>query len=165
MADLFENPIGTDGFEFLEYTGKDIAFLENLMKEFGFTATGRHKTKNITLYQQGKVNFLINAETTGQPKAFADEHNGGASAMGFRVRDKAHAYAEAKKRGAEIVHRGRLPRQTDRPLPRRALRRLSDLRVLRNRRGSQQWNRFGLDRPQAVDGVEVDRLVRAPFDL
>jgi 4-hydroxyphenylpyruvate dioxygenase len=103
MADLFENPIGTDGFEFLEYTGNDIPFLENLMKEFGFTATGKHKTKNITIYQQGKVTFLVNADKTGQPKAFADEHNGGASAMGFKVKDAKAAYAEAKKRGAEIV--------------------------------------------------------------
>jgi 4-hydroxyphenylpyruvate dioxygenase len=111
MADLFENPIGTDGFEFLEYTGNDIAFLENLMKEFGFTATGRHKSKDITLYEQGRINFILNAEKAGQPKAFADEHNGGASAMGFKVKDRAHAYEEAKKRGAEIVenHDGSFP--------------------------------------------------------
>lgn len=106
MADLFENPLKTDGFEFLEYTGKDIPLLEKLMKDFGFTAVAKHKTRDITLYQQHDIKFLINRETEGQPGAFADEHNGGASAMAFKVADANFAYEEAKKRGADIVEAG-----------------------------------------------------------
>ncbi|PJB69408.1 MAG: 4-hydroxyphenylpyruvate dioxygenase [Alphaproteobacteria bacterium CG_4_9_14_3_um_filter_47_13] len=103
MADLFENPIGTNGFEFIEFTGKDIPLLEKLMDDFGFTAVARHKTRNITLYQQKDIKFLLNRETDGQSGVFAAEHNGGASAMAFRVKNAATAYTEAEKRGAEIV--------------------------------------------------------------
>ncbi len=103
MADLFENPLKTDGFEFVEYTGKDIPQLEKLMKDFGFTAVARHKNKDITLYQQHNIKFLLNREKTGQAAAFAEEHNGGASAMAFKVADATFALAEAAKRGAEIV--------------------------------------------------------------
>ena len=81
MADLFENPIGTNGFEFIEFTGKDIPLLEKLMDDFGFTAVARHKTRNITLYQQKDIKFLLNRETDGQSGVFAAEHNGGASAV------------------------------------------------------------------------------------
>ncbi|MCB9990415.1 MAG: 4-hydroxyphenylpyruvate dioxygenase [Rhodospirillales bacterium] len=103
MADLFENPLKTDGFEFVEFTGKDIAQLEKLMDDFGFTAVAQHKERDITLYQQHDIKFLINREKGGQPGAFADEHTGGASAMAFRVQDAGFAYAEAKSRGADVV--------------------------------------------------------------
>ncbi|MEC7028340.1 MAG: 4-hydroxyphenylpyruvate dioxygenase, partial [Pseudomonadota bacterium] len=106
MADLFENPLKTNGFEFVEFTGKDIPQLEKLMKEFGFTAVAKHKTKDITLYQQHDIKFLINREKDGQPGNFADIHNGGASAMAFKVADADFAIAEAKKRGAEVVEAG-----------------------------------------------------------
>ncbi len=103
MADLFENPLNTDGFEFVEFTGKDIPQLEKLMKDFGFTAVAKHKQRDITLFQQKNIKFLLNREKTGQAGAFAKEHNGGASAMAFRVKDADFAYKEAKKRGAEVV--------------------------------------------------------------
>ena len=103
MADLFENPLKTNGFEFLEYTGKDIPALEKLMDEFGFTAVAKHKTRDITLYQQRDIKFLINREKDGQAGSFAQEHNGGASAMAFKVEDAAFAYEQAKKRGAEVI--------------------------------------------------------------
>ena len=103
MADLFENPLKTDGFEFVEYTGKDIAQLEKLMNDFGFTAVAKHKSRDITLYQQRDIKFILNKETSGQAASFAEEHHGGASAMAFKVNDAEFAYAEAKKRGAEVV--------------------------------------------------------------
>lgn len=103
MADLFENPLKTNGFEFVEFTGKDIPQLEKLMADFGFTAVAKHKTKDITLYQQHDIKFLINREKDGQPAKFADIHTGGASAMAFKVADADFAIAEAKKRGAEVL--------------------------------------------------------------
>ncbi len=106
MADLFDNPLKTDGFEFLEFTGKDIPRLEKIMDDFGFTAIAKHKDKDITLYQQRDVKFLINRETGGQSGAFAAEHHGGASAMAFKVADADFAIAEAQKRGAEVVEAG-----------------------------------------------------------
>ena len=70
MADLFENPLGTDGFEFVEYTGPDPDALARLFETLGFTAIGRHRSKDVVHYAQGDINFLLNRETAGQPGAF-----------------------------------------------------------------------------------------------
>ncbi len=107
MADLFENPLGTDGFEFLEYAG-DSAVLDKLFTQFGFMAVGKHKKKDLVLYRQGKINFLLNREKGGQGAAFASEHNGGVNAMGFRVKDAKKAYEGALKRGAKAADKGGL---------------------------------------------------------
>jgi 4-hydroxyphenylpyruvate dioxygenase len=99
MADLFDNPLGTNGFSFIEYAG-DAAFLEKLFKSYGFEAVGTHKTRDITLYRQGKINFLLNREVSGQGADFAKVHGAGASAMGFLVKDADYALAQAVKAGA-----------------------------------------------------------------
>lgn len=105
MADLFENPLGTDGFEFLEYAG-DAASLEKLFADFGFTPVAKHKSKDIVLYRQGTINFLLNREKSGQAGAFAAEHHGGVNAMGFRVENAQEAYEEAIRRGAKPAENG-----------------------------------------------------------
>src|SRR4029077_4506259 len=60
--DLWDNPMGTDGFEFVEYTGPDPQQLAALFQQMGFVAAARHRSKNVTLYKQGDVNFTLNAE-------------------------------------------------------------------------------------------------------
>jgi 4-hydroxyphenylpyruvate dioxygenase len=65
MADLFDNPMGTDGFEFVEYTAPDPELLRTLFQRMGFPAVARHRRKNVTLHRQGDVNFIINAEPDG----------------------------------------------------------------------------------------------------
>ncbi len=55
--DLWDNPMGTDGFEFVEYTGPDPQALAALFDRMGFVAAARHRSKNVTLYKQGEVNF------------------------------------------------------------------------------------------------------------
>ena len=100
MADLFENPLGTDGFAFVEYTGQPEK-LEKLFRSFGFSPVARHKRRHVVLYRQGGVNFLLNHETAGQPGEFQAIHTSGASAMGFRVKNAQQAYKDALKRGAE----------------------------------------------------------------
>ena len=102
MTDIFENPLGTDGFAFVEYTGEP-AMLEKLFSDFGFTPIARHKHRNVVLYRQGTVNFLLNYEITGQPGDFQSVHGAGANAMAFRVRDAAQAYKDALKRGADAA--------------------------------------------------------------
>jgi 4-hydroxyphenylpyruvate dioxygenase len=101
MADLFENPAGLDGFEFLEFSGPDRAYLDKIFRQLGFTPIARHRSKDVTLYRQGGINFLLNAEPGTQAAAFAAEHGAGACAMGFRVRDAAKAYDHAISKGAE----------------------------------------------------------------
>jgi 4-hydroxyphenylpyruvate dioxygenase len=103
MADLFENPMGTDGFEFVEYTAPDPEQLRTLFARMGFPVTARHRSKNVTLHRQGDVNFLINAEPGSFGQRFAQQHGPSACAMAFRVRDAAHAVRRAVELGATAV--------------------------------------------------------------
>ena len=101
MADLFENPLGTDGFEFVEYTSPEPEKLDKLFTLLGFTAVAKHKTRDIVRYKQGDITFLVNREKTGQAADFRAEHGPSANAMAFRVRDAKQAYKDALARGAE----------------------------------------------------------------
>jgi 4-hydroxyphenylpyruvate dioxygenase len=103
MPDLHDNPIGTDGFEFVEFTGPKPDALARLFETLGFTAVGRHRSKDVIHYRQGEVNFILNREGAGQPSQFRDVHGAGANAMAFRVRDAAHAMSEANRRGATPI--------------------------------------------------------------
>ena len=103
MADLFENPIGTDGFEFVEYTSSNPDELAALFEQLGFTAVGKHRSKDVIHYKQGDINFLLNREHGGQPDVFRNQHGAGANAMAFRVKDAKHAFNEAVKRGAKPI--------------------------------------------------------------
>jgi 4-hydroxyphenylpyruvate dioxygenase len=103
MPDLFDNPLGTDGFEFVEFTGPEPDRLAALFEQMGFTAVGRHRSKDVIHYAQGDINFLLNRENVGQPLAFRNQHGAGANAMAFRVKDAAHAFREAVRRGAKPI--------------------------------------------------------------
>jgi 4-hydroxyphenylpyruvate dioxygenase len=97
---LWENPLGTDGFEFVEYAAPDPAALGRLFEQLGFTAVARHRSKNVLLYRQGGVNFIVNAEPGSFAQGFARVHGPSICAMAFRVRDAAFAYREAVRLGA-----------------------------------------------------------------
>jgi 4-hydroxyphenylpyruvate dioxygenase len=100
VVELWENPIGTDGFEFVEYTAPDIAGLHLLFERMGFRAVGRHRSKQVTLYRQGDTNFVVNAEPDSHGARFAAAHGPSACAMAFRVKDSGGAYRELLNRGA-----------------------------------------------------------------
>ncbi len=102
--DLWENPMGTDGFEFIEYTAPDTAALGRLFDSMGFRAVARHRSKSVTLYRQGDVNFVVNSEPGSFAQAFARLHGPSVCAIAFRVRDAARAYERAIARGAKPVH-------------------------------------------------------------
>ena len=91
MSDLHDNPMGTDGFEFVEYTAPDPQLLRSLFERLGFPVTARHRSKNVTLHTQGEINFIINAEADSFAQSFARAHGPSACAMAFRVRDAASA--------------------------------------------------------------------------
>ncbi len=103
MADLFENPIGTDGFDFVEYAAPDPRVLHDLFKSLGFKPVAKHKRENLILYQQGDVSCIINEEPGSYAEGFARKHGPCACAMAFRVKDANFAYQEALKRGAKAV--------------------------------------------------------------
>jgi 4-hydroxyphenylpyruvate dioxygenase len=94
------NPMGTDGFEFIEYTAPDPAELARLFEQLGFTAVARHRSKNVTLFRQGDVNFILNAEPESFAQAFARVHGPSVCAIAFRVQNAARAYERAIKLGA-----------------------------------------------------------------
>jgi len=101
MADLFENPMGLDGFEFVEFASPEPGVLEPVFEVMGFTAVAKHRSKDVTLYRQGEINFIINNEKKHPAWYFAEEHGPSACGMAFRVRDAHKAYALALERGAQ----------------------------------------------------------------
>ncbi|MGH8197825.1 MAG: 4-hydroxyphenylpyruvate dioxygenase [Steroidobacteraceae bacterium] len=103
MAETFDNPMGTDGFEFVEYTAPDPHELRALFTRMGFPVTARHRSKNVTLHRQGDINFVINAEPQGFGQQFARDHGPSACAMAFRVKDAALAFRRAVEQGAKPV--------------------------------------------------------------
>jgi 4-hydroxyphenylpyruvate dioxygenase len=98
-----ENPMGTDGFEFVEYTAPDIELLRSLFSKMGFPEVARHKSKNVTLHKQGDCNFVINAEPGSYAEDYANAHGPSACAMAFRVTDAKAAHARALELGATNV--------------------------------------------------------------
>ena len=99
----FDNPMGTDGFEFVEYAAPDPALLRDVFTRLGFPEIARHRSKDVTLHQQGDIHFIINAEPDSFAQAFARVHGPSACAMAFRVKDAAFAFARAKQLGAKPV--------------------------------------------------------------
>ena len=97
------NPMGTDGFEFVEYTAPDPRMLDRLFLQLGFTRAARHRSKDATLYRQGDINFVVNAEPGSFGAEFAQAHGPSACAVAFRVADSGAAMRRAVSLGAEAV--------------------------------------------------------------
>src|SRR4051794_28351429 len=99
--EIFENPMGTDGFEFVEYTAPDSHALAALFEQLGFSAVARHRSKDVTLYRQGEINFILNHEEDSFAQSFARVHGPSVCALAIRVRDAATAYNRALSLGAK----------------------------------------------------------------
>jgi 4-hydroxyphenylpyruvate dioxygenase len=98
-----ENPMGTDGFEFVEYAAPDAELLRSLFSKMGFPEVARHKRKNVTLHRQGDCNFIINSEPGSYAEDYAAAHGPSACAMAFRFSDARAAHARALELGATDV--------------------------------------------------------------
>ncbi len=98
-----DNPMGTDGFEFVEFAHPDPVALAALFEKMGFVPVARHRSKAATLYRQGDVNYVLNAEPDSFAAAFARAHGPCVCAMGFRVRDAAYALNRAAALGARVI--------------------------------------------------------------
>jgi 4-hydroxyphenylpyruvate dioxygenase len=99
--DPFDNPIGLDGFEFVEFAGPDPAVLEAVFEVLDFPAVARHRSKDVTLYRQGGINFILNREPRSPAFFFAEEHGPSACGMAFRVKDSHAAYEALLALGAQ----------------------------------------------------------------
>lgn len=103
MADLFENPMGLDGFEFVEFTAPEKGMLEPIFESMGFSKVAVHKSKQVELWRQGDISFITNYEPKSPAAYYAEEHGPSACGMAFRVKDAQFAYNEALRKGAQPV--------------------------------------------------------------
>ncbi|MBB3003987.1 4-hydroxyphenylpyruvate dioxygenase [Paraburkholderia tropica] len=104
MTDLFENPMGLAGFEFVEFAAPAAGILEPLFEMLGFTLVAHHRSKDVLLYRQGGINFIVNREPNSPATYFASEHGPSACGLGFRVKDAHAAYHRAIAYGAQPLH-------------------------------------------------------------
>ncbi|MCW5658341.1 MAG: 4-hydroxyphenylpyruvate dioxygenase [Burkholderiaceae bacterium] len=101
MADLFDNPMGLMGFEFVEFASPTPNILEPWLEMLGFTLVAKHRSKDVVLYRQGAINFIVNREPKSAASYFAAEHGASACGLAFRVKDAHKAYARALELGAQ----------------------------------------------------------------
>ncbi|WP_420584270.1 4-hydroxyphenylpyruvate dioxygenase [Ruegeria sp.] len=97
-----DNPVGTDGFEFVEFAHPEPQELRDLFAKMGFEQVGYHTDQpGVELWQQGDVTYILNSDPDSFAARFADEHGPCASAMGWRVVDAQKAFDHAVAKGAE----------------------------------------------------------------
>ena len=101
MADLFENPMGLMGFEFVEFACPEPNTLEPVFERMGFSKVAAHRSKDVALYRQGDINFVVNNEKPSAASYFAAEHGASACGMAFRVKNSQLAYKRALELGAQ----------------------------------------------------------------
>ena len=92
MEHQLMNPLATDGFEFVEYTAPNAEGVDKLKALFlslGFIEIARHRSKNVSLFRQGDINFILNAERTQPASEFATGDGPSACAMAWRLKDAA----------------------------------------------------------------------------
>jgi 4-hydroxyphenylpyruvate dioxygenase len=94
------NPAGTDGFELVEFAHPEPQELETLFRQMGYVEVARHKSKDISLYRQGSINYLLNRDPAAHAARFVAEHGPCAPAMAWRVVDARHALKRALDLGA-----------------------------------------------------------------
>ena len=103
MTDVFDNPLGLDGFEFIEFSAPEKGLLEPVFERMGFSRIARHRSKDVDLWRQGEINLIANYEPQSPAAYFAAEHGPSACGMAFRVKNARVAYDAAIARGAEPV--------------------------------------------------------------
>ena len=99
----WDNPMQTDGFEFIEYAAPDPKALGTLFEAMGFRAVARHRHKDVLLYRQGDINFIVNAEPQSFAQHFARRHGPSVCAIAFRVKDAALASRRARDLDAWLI--------------------------------------------------------------
>jgi 4-hydroxyphenylpyruvate dioxygenase len=103
MTEVRENPLGVEGFEFIEFAAPEPRLLHELFQQLGFAPVARHRSRNITLYRQGDINFLVNEEPESFAQRFAAEHGPCCTGFALRVADADEAYQSTIAKGAETM--------------------------------------------------------------
>lgn len=100
ISESVTNPMGLDGVDFVEYSGPDAQFFETLFVKYGFKKVGQIAGKKISLFKQGSINFIVNAEPGTFAEGFAKEHGPSICSTGFKVKDAKAAFDLAVAKGA-----------------------------------------------------------------
>ena len=66
-----DNPIGMDGIEFIEYATSKPQALGQVLEMMGFKPVARHRSREVLLYRQGRINVIVNAHQPSLPDASA----------------------------------------------------------------------------------------------
>jgi 4-hydroxyphenylpyruvate dioxygenase len=103
MAEQRNNPMGLDGFEFVEFAAPERGVLEPVFEKLGFVNVARHRSKDVHLWRQNDINFIVNYQPHSVADYYAEEHGPSACGMAFRVRDAHRAYQRALDLGAQPV--------------------------------------------------------------
>jgi 4-hydroxyphenylpyruvate dioxygenase len=103
MSENNANPMRLDGFEFVEFASPDPEQLETVFHMLGFEAVARHRSKDVTLFRQGGINFVLNKEPRSHANYFVQEHGPAVCGMAFRVEDAHHSYTRALELGAQPI--------------------------------------------------------------
>jgi 4-hydroxyphenylpyruvate dioxygenase len=103
MSEVFDNPMGLDGFEFIEFSAPDKNIIDPVFEGLGFSKVAVHRSKDVSLWRQGRINLVLNHEARSPAAYYAEEHGASACGMAFRVRDAQHAYTRAIALGAQPV--------------------------------------------------------------
>jgi len=103
VADIFDNPMGLMGFEFVEFASPRPGLIEPILEQMGFTRVAKHRSKDVDLFRQGGINFIVNREPKSVAGYFAAEHGPSACGLAFRVKDAHKAYQRALELGAQPV--------------------------------------------------------------
>ena len=77
--------------------------LEPVFEMLGFTQVARHRSKDVNLWRQGDINFIINYEKNSPAYYYCEEHGPSACGMAFRVKDAKQAYQRALDLGAQPI--------------------------------------------------------------
>ncbi len=96
-----DNPMGLDGFEFVEFAAQEKGILEPVFTQLGFLKVAEHRSKAVHLWRQGDINFVINYEPRSLAYYHAEEHGPSACGLAFRVKNAQRAYERAITLGAQ----------------------------------------------------------------
>jgi 4-hydroxyphenylpyruvate dioxygenase len=97
------NPTGLRGIEFIEFASSNPDALHRMFLEFGFSRTMRHMERNVDLYEQGEIHFLVNRDPKSFAASFEKEHGPCVSSMAWRFENPAAALASVTARGAKTA--------------------------------------------------------------
>jgi 4-hydroxyphenylpyruvate dioxygenase len=97
------NRLGIEGIEFIEYATSRPQALGQVLEQMGFRPVARHRSREVTLYRQGSMNLIVNANHEAARAELAQDGRPVLSAVAFRVRDALKAHTRCLDLGAWSV--------------------------------------------------------------